>query len=95
MLCAFVQSTRLCAGTEVERSRLKAIHVDAGRNGTSQTVDDTATCNRDPEDIVIFDRADRGDARGDHPSESVTIVKLGAACMKKLATVALRIKASS
>ena len=42
VLCAFVQSTAVCAGTTAERARLKAIHVDAGRNGSSQIIGDDA-----------------------------------------------------
>ncbi len=58
MLCAFVQSTQVCAGTEAERSRLKAVHVDAGRNGTAQILNDTTACKNNPEDIVIRARAE-------------------------------------
>ena len=57
MLRAFVQSTRVCAGTKAERARLKAIHVDAGRDGTSQIGAD-ASCNKHPDDILVLARAE-------------------------------------
>ena len=58
MVAAFVQSTRVCAGTQVERARLKAVHVDAGRDGSSQIDDDDSICGKPPEDIVVLARAE-------------------------------------
>ncbi len=51
VVAAFVQSTRVCIGSSAERSTLLAIHVDAGRNGTSKI--GGASCSEAPADIVI------------------------------------------
>ena len=55
VLRAFVQSTRVCTGTKRERTRLKLVHLDAGRDGTSQI--DDASCAHSPDDIVVQARA--------------------------------------
>eukprot|EP01051_Picozoa_sp_SAG22_P005575 SAG22_NODE_335_length_12071_cov_5.268771_9_plen_1174_part_00 len=51
LLRAFVQSTHRCIGTKAERVRLKQVHLDAGRDGSSQI--DDASCNHSPADIVV------------------------------------------
>ena len=53
-----MQSTSVCAGTRAERARLKAVHVDAGRNGTSKIFDNDASCSEHLEDIVVVAHAE-------------------------------------
>ena len=56
---AFVQSTRICTGTDAERALLKAITVDAGRGGASRVGDaGCATDHAGGAEILVHARAE-------------------------------------